>query len=1151
MQKQSVAFLPVENPACSFPASSLLGSAVRNLKSRVSAWASFVMLFILSCSFIPVSLQAQVGSADILGTVTDTTGAVVIGAKVTVKNLGTAATRVATTSDKGEYIFTTMPNGSYSLTVESQGFKSYSIASFQLSTGDRARYDAALTTGATTETVEVTATAAVMQTDSSEVSSTLQDKMVQDLPLNSRNFSSALTVQAGMSMGSNSGSMASGTAPEDRRPSFVVVANGQNDNLNNQLIDGFDNNERELGLAGVRPSIDGIEEVKIDTSSYRAENGRAAGAVINVITKQGTNNFHGSAYEYFRNDIFDSRDFLSRKSDGVAKAEYRLNSYGGSVGGPIRKDKTFFFADFEQDRLVKGISASLITGPTAYEQKQFANYGILDLTDADSTLAIVSANEISPIMANYFKLFPTPNTTGTSTKVGYYTNTPRETQTNTNIDGRIDHHFGDKDILFVRAAYNPVHTLYPETVPQITSGTLKGIYPGGNGSSGHPGPSDTKSYNGQIDYVHILSDKLILDLKTGYTRVDISSLPFNYNTGAAQTMGFAADIDTGNVLPAMGGPAIPWTMLLGSTTSVPLVDINNTYQYAGSLTYTRGSHNIKAGANVIRRQINSYQDAEAGGFFLYFNSGAVASDLPYSDSRQNFISGHPGMEIRQNTVQKPGFRTWEFAGFVQDDWRVNSKLTLNLGVRYDVFTPFTEAHGYYANFETSCLTSGTIGSNCFVTGKQKSNLGIKTDYHDVAPRVGFAYSVDNATVVRGGFGMSFFPVDIGEASVGSSSPVSVMKNYNPPYSFNYQKTNPYGFNTDGSDCSMTVGVATYGCISQGPVQISAVDLSTFASNVNVTSVSAKPTNIHSSYVYMANLAVQRQFTSKDSVTLAYVGEFGRGLLRAVNLDQPAPPGATWAAANTGNTPLVYASELPNISMIASYYNGAMSSYNSMQLSYSRQLSHGATINANYTWAHNLTNALTSGSLFQGSTSVDYGNANNDLRHRIAVTASYEVPFAKNSKSWKTFLAKNWKVNGMGYWQTGSPFTVVDTSVLRVPNLSQDRPNVTGKTKVSNPSISKWFNTEAFTTQVEGTQGNERQNQLFGPHQRNVDLSAIKDFKILDKLKGEFRAECFNISNTPNFSVPDGNRSNTTFGEITSTTNGSNPRQYQFAMKFLF
>jgi hypothetical protein len=1160
MQKQSVAFLPVEKPACSFQATSSSGGSARSWKLRLSTWARFVMLFLMCCSIVPDSLHAQVGSADVLGTVTDPTGAVIVGAKVTIKNLGTAATRVATSSDKGEYIFTTLPNGSYSLTVELDGFKSYTLSNFALSTGERSRHDAVLTAGSTTETVEVTADAAVMQTDSAEVASTIQDKAVQDLPLNSRNFSSALTTQAGMSMGATSGSMASGTAPEDRRPSFVVVANGQNDNLNNQLIDGFDNNERDLGLAGVRPSIDGIEEVKIDTSSYSAEYGRAAGAVINVITKQGTNDFHGSAYEYFRNDIFDSRDFFSKKGT-VAKPEYRLNSFGGSVGGPVRKNKTFFFADVEQDRMVKGLSSSLITVPTLYEQNVFTQTGALDLTDADTSLGVVPATAVNPIMANYFKLYPTPNYTGASSKVGYYTNTPSETQTNTNIDGRIDHHFGSNDTLFVRGAYNPVHTLYPETVPMITSGTLKGIYPGGNGQTGHPGPSDTKSFNGQIDYVHIFNEKLLMDLKMGFTRVDISSLPFNYDTGAAQTMGFASDIDTGKVLPSMGGPSIAWTMLLGSTTSVPFVDINNTYQYAGSINYTHGSHNIKAGADFIRRQVNAYQDADAGGFFLFFDSGTVASGLPYSDSRQNFISGHPGMEIREDAVYKPGFRTWELAGYVQDDWRVSPKLTVNMGVRYDVFTPFTEAHGRYANFETSCLSSGTIGSNCFVTGAQKAALGINTDRHDVSPRVGFAYTVNNTTVLRGGFGMSFFPLDTGEASIGSSSAVSVMQNYNPPYSFNYQKTNPYGLDSNGNDCTITSGTSTYGCISQGPVQATSVDLSTFASNVNVTSVSAKPNNVHSSYVYMANLAVQKQVTPKDAVTVAYVGEFGRGLLRAVNLDQPAPPGAEWAAANSGSASLIFASELPNVSMIASYYNGTMSSYNALQLSYNRQLSHGFTANANYTWSHNLTNSQTAGALFEGSPESDYGNSNNDLRHRVSVTASYEIPFAKSSNSWKTFLGRNWKLNAIGYWQTGSPFTVIATSVLRVPNISQDRPNITGSAKKSNPSINEWFDMNAFTTQSAGTQGNERIGQLFGPHMRNVDLSAIKDFKILEKLKGEFRAECFNLSNTPNFGTPDNNRStwdaatgtssNATFGEITSTQTGSNPREFQFAMKFLF
>ena len=355
--------------------------------SRYPRWITilFIALGVIAGQFLlPSHLLAQAGSSDVLGTVTDSSGAVIVGAKVTIKDLSTSAARVATTDAKGDYIFNTLPNSQYTLTVEMKGFKTSTIASFQLSAGARLREDAKLATGAVTETVQVTGETALMQTDTSEVASTVEDNAVQDLPLNERNFSAALQVQPGMSMGATNGttSMSAGQNPEDRRPSFVVVANGQDDALNNQLIDGFDNNERNLGLAGVRPSIDGIAEVKIDTSSYSAEYGRAAGAVINVVTKGGSNAFHGSLYEYFRNDIFNAYDYFD-----IKKPEYSLNSYGGSFGGPVwipklynGKNKTFFFVDWETGPKVAGQAATELYVPTAYEDQAMASNGVLDLS---------------------------------------------------------------------------------------------------------------------------------------------------------------------------------------------------------------------------------------------------------------------------------------------------------------------------------------------------------------------------------------------------------------------------------------------------------------------------------------------------------------------------------------------------------------------------------------------------------------------------------------------------------------------------------------------------------------------------------------------------------------------------------------------------
>ncbi len=1106
---------------------------------KPAAWTLAICVTVLAL-LVPAAVRAQVGSADVLGTVTDSTGAVVSAAKVTIRNLGTAAERTTTTNAKGEYIFTTLPNSTYTLTVEAPGFKAYSVVGFPLSTGARARYDASLQTGAVTEKIEVTGQVAALQTDSSTVGSTIEDKAVQDLPLNARSFEVAIQVQPGVTAGVG-GSMASGVSPEDRRQSFVIVANGQNDALNNQMIDGFDNNERNLGLGGVRPSIDSIAEVKVDTSSYSAANGRAAGAVINVVTKGGTNQLHGSLYEYFRNDVLNARDYFAKAGE-VPKAEYRQNSFGGSVGGPIRKDKTFFFADFEQQRRVIGLPAAQSTVPTEYERNQMTSLGELDLGDfcikypmRCPTPSVIPASAVDPIMKAYFNLFPHCNAcTASDGNTNFFNNfvaSPSEPQNGTNVDGRIDHRFSSNDLLFGRFAYNPVTTLYPEVFP-VDKAT--GISPGGNGSAGFPGPSKTKSYNLQLDYVHIFNPNLLLDLKAGFTRVNIASLPYNYGTNASTKVGWPNVVVPGipgtNVLPDMGGPAATWSEL-GSSSSVPLVDVNNTFQYAGALTWTRGTHNIKIGGGLIRRQINAFQDTNGGGLFLFFPSPGPPE--PFADDRENFITGNAAIQIRGLSLFNPGFRAWEPNGFIQDDWRLTPKLTLNLGVRYDVFTPITEAHGHYSNFLPSCLTSGTIGSNCFILGSQDPAIGVKTDHKDIGPRFGFAYSITPKTVLRGGFGISYFPPDVGETAAGASAPASVVQNYNPPYSFNFFQV-PF----------FAIGGPISNTNPNSPAPPAPVDLSTFASNPNVTVVSAKPLNLRSSYVEMANLALQKEIGA-NTFTVAWVGEFGRRLLRTVNLDENDTPGSNY----------VYATQMPNVQTITYAYNGATSSYNAMQLVYNRRFTQGLIVNANYTWAHNLSNNGgndgSAAATLVDNPSEDYGNTANDVRHRIAVTGSYTLPFGKSSSGVEALLVKGWQLNAIGFWQTGFAFTVSAPSNRNVAGVSFDRPDQVASAKLSNPSISEWFNTAAFVVQPTGTLGNEGLGQLYGPHQRNVDASVNKDFRLTERFKMQFRAECFNISNTPNFGLPGENLGVLNFGVITQSAWNATPREFQFALKLLF
>jgi hypothetical protein len=1128
-----------------------LGAA---LSVAAIAGALFAVLF--SSQFA----WSQVGQADVLGTISDPSGAVIPNAKVTLKNLGTAENRATTTDDKGEYIINLLPIGSYSLSAEAKGFKLYQLQQFSLLAGDRKRLDASLEPGSVQEKVIVSSEAPVLQTDDSSVANTVEDQAVQDLPLNSRSFAGLIQIQPGVNAGNEGGTNGgpSHVTQEDWRPAFYVVANGQSDALNNYVIDGFDNNERLMGIMAVRPSIDGIAETEVVTNTYRAEWGRTAGAVLNVVTKQGSNTFHGGVYEFLRNDIFDAYDYNFSSGAAPPKAELRLNQFGGSIGGPIRKNKIFFFGDIEENRQIKGLSQT-VSVPTAYEQ---SNPG--DLSDCGGPNLVEEEVPLDPISLEYFKLYPLPPS-DSSACINNYSTSPRMTQYSTTIDARLDEHFGSKDLFFARFGYNPSKTSVPYTFPM--NSTYK-IYPGMGAftPAGWPGQGTETAQNIQADYVHIFSSNKLLDLKAGFTRMNISLLPWNHGLGAATASKLnipgvivAGSEDT-DELPLLGAPSFPWAQL-GDSPTIPNLDVNNAFQYSGSFTYTLGTHNLKLGAGLLRRQLNAFVDNNAAGAAFFFGGP------PFGDPRADFFAGATTFEIRGNQLVRPGYRSWEPYVYVQDDWRATTKLTLNLGLRYDVFTPFTEAHGKYSNFDINTLSSG-IGANNFILGSQSATVGVSTDYHDFAPRVGFAYSILPKTVLRGGFSISYYPADVGmTGNIGGAAPTSIVQNFNPPYAYSF-----FGFGRT---------------LQQGMPVPQAVDLTSYNSNPNVTQLSSKALNLRSQYAEQMNLFLQREM-GPNTLSIGYVGVLGRAMDRTINLMQPDPPclsnstnpecgsGLTYAQyGSLPSTSYVYGSQLKNVTNILYSYNGAMSAYHSMQVVYTLRTYKDLTLNSNYTWSHGFgTNVFPNGGITSNSnSSLDYGNSPYDIRSRFAASASYQLPFGKSYSGFAGMLVKGWQLNSIVFWQTGLPMTIADQT--KAPNgnvwtnqvgVTQDRPNVNTSKLRSHGGVTNWFDLSAITVQTPGTQGNERNNQLFGPHDRRADLSLFKTFPIAEALKAQFRAECFNISNTPNFDQPQAaisawNSDPVTgapttpvgypFGNITSLAAGENPRQFQFALKLLF
>jgi hypothetical protein len=1183
------------------------GNRLLSVTGLIKSIATCSALLVLLMLLLPGSLSAQQTTADVIGTITDAGGAALPGATVTIRNLGTNDVRTVTSNDRGDFSFNLLPNGRYSLKVESTGFKVFTYKEVSLSVGDRTRLNAKLEVGTVTESVSVSADeAAALKTDDATVGSTLDEKTVQDLPLNGRNFMGMVNLAPGVTTGSGNGnwSQGSGSQSYDRRTGDSISANGKSEQLNNNEVDGFDNNDRALGLMGLRPSMDGIQEVKVDTSSYAAESGRTAGAVTNVITKSGTNKFHGSAYDYIRNDMFDASDYFATK-----KPKLRLNQFGGSVGGPIQKDKTFFFFDIEEDRQIMGLTYTT-TIPTQFEldsvQTGLADFSDLAVCPPGPPVCDDSAKVPGPKIAvtsqlikNYFSLFPSPNNTASGLFTDNYTSSPNLTQYTTTLDARVDHRFKNNDLLFGRYAYNPVTTVYPGPFPYNSK---LGVYPNGNLTAA-PSNAKATSQQLQLTYTHLFSPSLIGEVKAGYSRINISSLPFNFgdSTPADQKMGFpdptaynVAGLPSTNTMAAvmLNGNQTD-SAFLGDAASTPYWNKSNNFQYAGSVNWTKGTHNFKFGGGVIQRQMVYNQTGFAQAMFI------TVPTPPYGNAFMNLAGDTPTAEGRQVQMVLPLYLTSEPSFYAQDSWRVNQTLTLNLGVRYDIFTPYSEKHGKYSNFDLSTLSfvCGKLTNNC--TGKQSSTIGVKTDYKDFSPRIGFAQTIGSNMVLRGAFAMSYFPADIGALAGGAN----LVQNVNPPYYFSYNSSQNSGVCTtyDGpgtasmaNTCALQWGnYAGQQIPNQGLVTPVMTPTAQALSTQQVTNLTAKDPNLRSSYLEQWNLSVQRQFGA-HSVTLAYVGDTGRRLLGSTNANNAsAPPGA--CATNDQmcpSTSFQYSTAQigPYVTNITHIYNRASENYNAMQVIYSLRASKGLSLGANYVWAHGMgTNTAgksnNSAGFFPGNPKFDYGNLDLDVRQRITFHGSYEFPFATNAKGLKAIVAKGWKTNMVAFWQVGMPFTVIDNATIAggppgspsgpsngncytdLHSCGSDRPNVIAATKISNrphkfnPRTDYWFNIKAFQAQTIGTIGNEGVNQIVGAPDRRIDLSFEKDFAFTQSMKLQFRAESFNITNTTNYGAPQNNiytlnadntaGTDNSFGKITGTAWGENPRQFQFALKLLF
>jgi hypothetical protein len=721
--------------------------------ARQLSLLSYVIYVVLLSN---IALKAQLTTADINGTVYDSSGAVLPNASVTLTNQSTHQARQGNSNTAGQYAFTFLLPGNYSVKVEAQGFTTFT-SSVVISAGDRARVDASLKPGQTSETVEVTSPSPLLQTETSTVANTVPEQHVENLPLNTRNLTTLVTMVPGANEAASVDGLSSGQRPDDRRQTSAFSVNGQDVELNNEMIDGTDNNERIIGTIGVKPSLDAIQEVNVETNNYTAESGRTPGGLVSVVTKGGTNNFHGSLYEFFHNDVFNARNPFN-PSPQFKQSEFRQNDFGGSIGGPIIKDRTFFFFAYEGFRQVAGVHNPITsTVPTAAEQAR-GPAGIVAADPATNGLPI------NPIAANLFKLFPVPNTGAPGQSTNNFIFDPNKTQSSTTFDGRVDHRFSNYDFFYARFTSNNVSSVIPTSLPNVTINGVS-INPG-NGQFGFAGPAKDKAYNGQLNYTHAFNTHLLLELKAAYTRIDNVSNSPNSGTNAATAVGFPNNINFGP-LASSGLPLINIAGFapLGDSNFVPIVDLSNTFQYNGAVSYTRGTHNLKFGASLIRRQAQNQQSNNGVGninFGLPEDGGSASLN-----NLATFLTGAFTGEGRNTDLFTPNYRSWEPGFYAQDSWKARPWLTINYGLRYDIYTPFTEADGRISNFDPVTNTLLVPGHELAVLNTQgidttgivasSNTVGLNTTYSNFEPRVGFAATLGHEMVLRGGFGMASFP----------------------------------------------------------------------------------------------------------------------------------------------------------------------------------------------------------------------------------------------------------------------------------------------------------------------------------------------------------------------------------------------------------
>ena len=1142
-------------------------------------------------------LHGQAVSGTIVGTVTDATGASVAKAQVTIVLSGQDAVHTSVTNESGNFTEPNLPPGTYSVTVLAPGFKKETRENLVVDTNTTVRVDLAMVTGSTSETVEVTTAPALLQTDRADISTTIEARQIADLPLSSgNNFQSLLGTVPGMSpvVFNNSQFF---NANND----LSVNANGQSSYVNLYQIEGIDDDQRTGIHIILVPPAAAIQNVDITTNNFEAEFGRAVGTVVNVTLKSGSNAFHGSVFQNMENNGVNARNFFATGPNGRLVYNYT----GASIGGPILKNKLFFFGDFLRvsDHESSTVNANIpfynasggvlslsgysgqVYDPNTGATATCTNPGAVGTTCGTGRMAFagnlipLSNPGISPVgltvLQDIDALARNPATNlasakyiaGTTTN-NFSQNTPFS-KDSISYDIKSDYSISLKDHLSARFSHQTTNTYQ---APLFNS------FLGGSAGGGFEATGVAAAYSTGINYDHVFSPTLFTEARAGVAHLRNSAQQTDYGSNDARTLGIPGNGPNGtdNTLTSSGQVAFTvnnfTSPLIGYSASLPWLRAESNIDVANNWTKLLGNHTLKAGADIRRIRDDLLQgnnNAAAGQFYFSENQtsapGAASFNGAVTGQANDIASVLFGVpyQVGQDTNSTfPAYRqTWLFF-FVSDKWQATPKLTVDVGLRYELYPPATPRKaGGFVNYNpaTNQLVQAGLNGNA-------ANLGMQTDYKNFAPRLGASYRVSEKTVVRGGFGVSYVPFVDNTYAYNYPIKTSTFYTFTPTYG---PALNPAGGVVNFASGIPATPTANFG--SDGTLTESAANGTIGLANLYI------PLNFKNAYVSSWNAAVQQAMPGGMSLQIAYVANHGTRIDVAQNINQPRIYGQSAAFdplnhAADGVTPTFL-----KTAAVTQFFLGFSTNYESLQVQLKKRFSKGVGFASSYTWgkAQNYQTGAQDGNLlfWSGPLRRNYNLADFDRTNNFEQTVTYELPAGHGHRYFNSGISSyalgGWKISAVLSALSGLPFTITTSSAT--PGTTQTVNSVAPyhvTHNVTGAANTTWFDPTSFqapatcvsysTNPVPCALGNTQRNQFRGPGYFSDNLSMFKSFPIFRESALEARFDAFNMTNTPAFGLPNSTLGSN-LGKITGTlgsgvgnVNGvGGPRVLQAAVKITF